>query len=263
MPATSTGSSSCPKTTVSPSDLGFASYSDDKTIKIYDVRSNQLLQHYNAHKGPVNEISFHPTGYYMASCSTDAKVKIWDLRKGKALYSLYSHSGSVNSVDFSFAGDYFATGGDDKNLLLWKSNFFESKTREAEMIRPKVKVTADKVVKFESKVEKLAEEAPVEACSPRISREKLGDEVEELVEDCSAQGEARPEVVEVGGDEKINNNLERIMHQMDRIFVTLKDMESRVTMNEEDIMKVCNFIKNDVAKTKVHFLSSVNKADYL
>ena len=116
MPATSTGSSSCPKTTVSPSDLGFASYSDDKTIKIYDVRSNQLLQHYNAHKGPVNEISFHPTGYYMASCSTDAKVKIWDLRKGKALYSLYSHSGSVNSVDFSFAGDYFATGGDDKNL---------------------------------------------------------------------------------------------------------------------------------------------------
>ena len=197
----------------------------------------------------------------MASCSTDAKVKIWDLRKGKALYSLYSHSGSVNSVDFSFAGDYFATGGDDKNLLLWKSNFFESKTREAEMIRPKVKVTGDKVVKFESKVEKLAEEAP--QASPRISRERLGNEVEELVEDCSEQAEPRQEVVEVRGDEKINNNLERIMHQMDRIFITLKDMESRVTMNEEDIMKVCHFVKNDAAKNKVQFLASVHKADYL
>ena len=35
-------------------------------------------------------------------------------------------------------------------------------------------------------------------------------------------------------------------------------METRVTMNEEDIMKLCNFVKNDVEKNRVDFLTSYN-----
>lgn len=44
------------------------------------MRSNKLVQHYNAHDAPVNDISIHPTGYFLASVAGDAKVKIWDLR---------------------------------------------------------------------------------------------------------------------------------------------------------------------------------------
>jgi len=117
-----------------------ASCSDDKTIKIYDLRNNELLQHYNAHSGAVNMIDFHPSGFYMTSVSNDAKVKVWDLRKGAALYSLFGHSGSVDSVKFSNAGDFFCTGGEDKTVLVWKSNFFESQTTEQRAIQPKKKV---------------------------------------------------------------------------------------------------------------------------
>jgi centriolar protein POC1 len=111
-----------------------ASCSDDKTIKIYDLRNNELLQHYNAHAGAVNMIDFHPSGFYMGSVSNDSKVKIWDLRKGSALFSLYGHSGPVQSIRFSNAGDFFSTGGDDKMLLVWKTNFFKSKTIEQNCI---------------------------------------------------------------------------------------------------------------------------------
>lgn len=200
---------------------GLASCSDDKTIKVYDLRSNQLLQHYNAHKGRVNEISFHPTGLYMASCSDDSKVKIWDLRKGKALYSLYSHTGSVEAVDFSFAGDYFATGGDDKNLLLWKSNFYDSKTRENNSIPPKTKVVNEKVVKFSSKVEHASVlESPVEeGADGNLPSQVLTmyDTRISGVEDTNNLN-----VIEVGADEKINSNLDKIMSQMDKLFIMLK-----------------------------------------
>lgn len=188
---------------------------------MYDLRSNQLLQHYNAHKGRVNEISFHPTGLYMASCSDDSKVKIWDLRKGKAMFSLYSHTGSVEAVDFSFAGDYFATGGDDKNLLLWKSNFYDSKTKESSLIPPKTKVVNEKIVKFSSKVEAASEiEFPVQEGGDG----NLPSQVLTMYDTRLSAGEdtSNLNVVEVGADEKINSNLDKIMNQMDKLFVMLK-----------------------------------------
>lgn len=251
--------------------VGLASCSDDKTIKIYDLRSNQLLQHYNAHRGAVNEISFHPSGLYMASCSTDSKVKLWDLRKGKTLYTLLSHNGSVDSVDFSFAGDYFATGGEDKNMLLWKSNFYDSKTRENEMIQPKVKVVNDRVVKFSSKVEagdKETEEIPSVRTSA-LFREKLGDEVMTMEPTGAQYGQGAnilpPEpvnTVEVQADSRINTNLERIMGQMDKVSTMLREMESRVTSNEGDIMRLCNFVKNDVEKQREDWVRECRK-EYL
>lgn len=193
-----------------------------------------MLQHYNAHKGSVNEINFHPSGLYMASCSDDSKVKIWDLRKGKALYSLYSHTGAVNTVDFSFAGDYFATGGVDKNLLFWKSNFYHSNTREEDLVAPKVKVVNEKVVKFPSKVE-VGDDQSMQGSMLRQSmvRDKLGNEV--LLLDGAPQADVtlgqsgfdlptsqRQNVVEVDADDKINNNLDRIMGQVDKILIMLK-----------------------------------------
>ncbi len=37
-----------------------ASCSDDQTIKIWDLRKRKLIQHYDAHGGPVTDIAFSP-----------------------------------------------------------------------------------------------------------------------------------------------------------------------------------------------------------
>jgi len=50
-----------------------------------------MIQHYNAHDGPVNQITFHPLGYHMASVSNDNKIKIWDLKQGTLGWTLYGH----------------------------------------------------------------------------------------------------------------------------------------------------------------------------
>ena len=104
-----------------PDGTCLASCGSDKKIKIFDVRSHRLLQHYDAHSELINSISFHPQGTYIISTSNDGCVKIWDLRKGHILYTLMGHEGPTSSGSFSPAGDYFCTGGKDSVILIWKS----------------------------------------------------------------------------------------------------------------------------------------------
>jgi centriolar protein POC1 len=65
-----------------PDGSCLASCGSDKKIKIFDVRSTRLLQHYDAHNDAVNSVFFHSNGQYLVSSSNDSTVKIWDLRKG-------------------------------------------------------------------------------------------------------------------------------------------------------------------------------------
>jgi centriolar protein POC1 len=128
-----------------------ASGSADKSIKVWDVRSHQLIQHYAAHSDAVTEVSMHPvlryepcpllfhiysmliryishlqSGYYLLSSSKDASLRIWDLREGRLLYTLHGHTGPALTARFSENGSFFASGGADQLVMVWKSNLLGS-----------------------------------------------------------------------------------------------------------------------------------------
>jgi len=63
-----------------PDGTCVAACSEDNSIKIWDIRSQRLIQHYDAHSKEVTSIAFHPNGRYLVSSSKDDTVKIWDLR---------------------------------------------------------------------------------------------------------------------------------------------------------------------------------------
>ena len=65
-----------------------ASCSHDKKIKLYDLRSQDVIQVYEGHKGPVKTIDFHPNSSYLISSSDDGTTKIWNSKKGQLDYTL-------------------------------------------------------------------------------------------------------------------------------------------------------------------------------
>jgi WD40 repeat protein len=58
-----------------------ATCSNDRTIKLYDLRCKKLIQHYDAHGEPVTAIDFHSREDKLLSTSIDGKIKIWDTKK--------------------------------------------------------------------------------------------------------------------------------------------------------------------------------------
>ena len=110
-----------------PNGTSLASGSDDKRIKVFDLRSNRLTQNLN-NKSQVWSIAFDPAGLYILAASNDGKIRVHDLRKGKVLKALHGHNLECYSVTFSRLGDYFCSGGSDKKITLWKSNFPDRST---------------------------------------------------------------------------------------------------------------------------------------
>jgi centriolar protein POC1 len=71
-----------------PEGQCIASGSADKSVKMWDIRSHMLIQHYAAHTEEITSISMHSSGYYLLSASKDSTMKIWDLREGRLLFTL-------------------------------------------------------------------------------------------------------------------------------------------------------------------------------
>lgn len=59
-----------------PSGAAIGSANMDACIKLYDLRTGSLYQHYPVHKGSVNMIKFHPKGNFMLTASNDSTMKV-------------------------------------------------------------------------------------------------------------------------------------------------------------------------------------------
>lgn len=57
-------------------------------VKLYDLRTTSLYQHYATHTGPVNMVKFHPKGNFMLTASSDSTMKV-DFKLFLFIYFLY------------------------------------------------------------------------------------------------------------------------------------------------------------------------------
>ncbi len=98
---------------------GLASGDWDKTIKLWDVGSGQLLRTLTGHTNHVDSVAFSPDGRTLASGSTDNTIKLWDVVSGQLLRTLTGHTNFVESVAFSPDGRTLASGAYDNAIELW------------------------------------------------------------------------------------------------------------------------------------------------
>jgi len=75
-----------------------ATGSRDKTIKLWDTQSGQMLRNLAGHDNWVRAIVFHPTGKYLLSASDDNTIRVWELRTAKCFKIVQAHSHFVTCL---------------------------------------------------------------------------------------------------------------------------------------------------------------------
>lgn len=106
----------------SPDGRYLVSGSADKTVRIWDVARDRMMQAFSlpGHSDRINDVAFSPDGKRIASGSFDKTLILWDAVRGLKIRELEKrHGDRVVSVAFSRYGGYLASGGDDKRILLW------------------------------------------------------------------------------------------------------------------------------------------------
>ncbi|MFM6642637.1 MAG: protein kinase domain-containing protein, partial [Microcystis panniformis] len=101
----------------SPDGQTVASGSEDKTIKLWNVKTGNLLQTLIGHSYTVS-VAYSPDGQTLASGSFD-NIELWDVKTGNLLQTLTGHSNLVNSVAYSPDGQTVASGSWDNTIKLW------------------------------------------------------------------------------------------------------------------------------------------------
>ncbi|MBD2148407.1 hypothetical protein [Sphaerospermopsis sp. FACHB-1194] len=103
----------------SPDGQTLASGSGDETIKLWDVKTGNLLQTLSGHSRWVSSVAYSPDGQTLASGSGDKTIKLWNVKTGNLLQTFTGHSDLVRSVAYSPDGQTLASGGGDKTIKLW------------------------------------------------------------------------------------------------------------------------------------------------
>jgi WD40 repeat protein len=108
----------------SPDGNLLASAGGDKTVKVWNIETGELIHNLIGHLKWVSSVAIAPEGNLLASASADKTIKIWQLRTGVELRTLKGHVGlfaGINEIAFSLDGKILASASDDYTVKLWNA----------------------------------------------------------------------------------------------------------------------------------------------
>ncbi len=103
----------------SPSGPHLASAGADRTVKLWNTDTLDLVRTYRGHKDFVTTLAFSPNGRMLASAALDGQIRLWSTSSGRLFQIMRGHKGRVGGLAFSPAGDLLVSCGDDGMVRFW------------------------------------------------------------------------------------------------------------------------------------------------
>ncbi len=98
----------------SPDGSLVVSASNDKTVKLWDTATGQLIRTFKGHAGNVSQVAFSPDGKQIASVSSH--LLLWDVDSDQLVRKFEHEFINLTSLAFSPNGKRIVVGGSESNL---------------------------------------------------------------------------------------------------------------------------------------------------
>jgi WD40 repeat protein len=108
---------------ISPDGKYIVTGSFDKTAKVWDRQTGQLIHTLTDHSHIVFSVAVSSDGKYIVTGSGDTTAKVWNTETGQLMATLTGHSDGVNSVAISFDGKFMVTGSLDDTTKVWDMRY--------------------------------------------------------------------------------------------------------------------------------------------
>ncbi|ETO15533.1 WD-40 repeat protein, partial [Reticulomyxa filosa] len=107
--------------------------SNDSTVRLWDIETNQQIQSFNGHSGYVHCVKFsryHQNNSHcnvICSSSRDKTIRFWDVKNNQQLKLFNGHTSVVFGIEFSSfnSGRYLCSVSYDKTIRLWDVEMYK------------------------------------------------------------------------------------------------------------------------------------------